>query len=269
MRLPVNGCDYFYTDEGDGPETVVFGHGYLMTHRLFAPQIAALKDRYRCIAFDWRGQGESEVTEDGYDVPNLTTDLIHLLDQLGVERCHYVGLSMGGFVGYRLALRQPELLQSLALLDTDAGAEPKSKLLKYNALLYAVRYVGWDAVINRVMPILFGRAFMKDEAREDERARWKEIITSNDRTGAYHAGKGIFSRNSVMDRIDGIKTPTLLLVGEDDVATVPEQSKKAHERMPNSELVIVPDAGHSSSAEEPEAVTEALEVFITKHSAAA
>src|SRR3954452_757348 len=117
-RLRVNNAELHYTDTGGGPETIVFAHGVLWDGRMFDAQVAALRDRYRCITFDFRGQGQSEVTASGYDMDTLAEDAAALIQTLGVAPCHFVGLSMGGFIGMRLAVRRPELIQSLMLLET-------------------------------------------------------------------------------------------------------------------------------------------------------
>lgn len=266
-RITVNGCNYFYQDVGSGPETILFGHGFLMTHRMWEHQIDALADHYRCIAFDWRGQGWSEITKDGYGVLELCEDVLELADRLDVGSCHYVGLSMGGFVGFRLLLRQPAWLTSAALLDTQAEAEDYFTRLRYEAMLITARFLGYRPVIDRVLPLFFGPAFLNDPDKQHERERWMGILQSNDREGVYRAGLGIFRRPNALPQLGAVRTPTLLLTGADDVPTPVEKARKAHEVLPNSELVVVPAAGHSSPIEQPEAVTDALRRFLHEHAA--
>jgi pimeloyl-ACP methyl ester carboxylesterase len=112
----INGTRIHHTETGSGPETIVFSHGLLMSGEMFRDQVAAFSDRYRCITFDHRGQGQSEVTESGYDMDTLAEDAAALIRELNCAPCHFAGLSMGGFVGMRLAIRHPELLKSLILL---------------------------------------------------------------------------------------------------------------------------------------------------------
>ncbi|MBF6592693.1 MAG: alpha/beta hydrolase [Ktedonobacterales bacterium] len=98
----VNGARLYYEEHGAGPETILFAHGLLWSGRMFDAQVAALRDRYRCVTFDFRGQGQSEVTRGGYDMETLTEDTAALIATLGAAPCHFAGLSMGGFVGLRL-----------------------------------------------------------------------------------------------------------------------------------------------------------------------
>ena len=266
----VNGCRYFYTDTGvpegrPNAETIVFGHGFLMTHQLFENQIEALGDEYRCIAFDWRGQGQSEVTAGGYGLWDLTDDVAALVEQLGAAPCHYVGHSMGGYVGFRLAMTRPDLLHRLALVDTRAGAEPLGKRLQYYLMLAFVRLFGYRSlVMDRVMPIMFGPAFRGDPAHRADLERWRTVIAANDRRGVFRTGVSIFSRADVLGRLPEIDTPTLLVVGEDDIATPPATARDADERLSRSELVVVPESGHSAPIEQPEAVSRALAGFFER-----
>ena len=124
-KLAVNGVELDYIDVGEGAETILFSHGFLMSKDLFAPQIAALKDRYRCVAYDHRGQAQSEVTASGYDMDTVAEDAAALIEALEIGPCHIVGLSMGGFVGMRLGARRPDLVRSLVLLDTSARVDPE------------------------------------------------------------------------------------------------------------------------------------------------
>src|SRR4029078_4522554 len=111
--IDVNGTSLYYEDTGPGStgETVVFSHGLLWGTELFAPQIAALRDRYRCLAWDHRGQGKSAVEwRNCIDMEPLAQDAAALLEHLGVKSAVFVGLSMGGFVGMRVAARRPDLV---------------------------------------------------------------------------------------------------------------------------------------------------------------
>ena len=130
-KIDINGVSIYYEDQGQGPETIVFAHGLLMSSKMFEKQIEILKEHYRCVALDFRGQGQSEVTKDGYDMDTLTTDVVELIRELDLPPCHFAGLSMGGFVGLRLGIRHPELLKSLILMNTTANEEPRENIPKY------------------------------------------------------------------------------------------------------------------------------------------
>ena len=118
-KIKVNGVELYYEDTGGiGKEVIVFSHGLLLNCRMFDAQVAALSGRFRCITYDHRGQGQSEATTSGYDMETVYEDAAQLLRALDAVPCHFVGVSMGGFVGIRIAARQPKLLQSLTLIET-------------------------------------------------------------------------------------------------------------------------------------------------------
>src|SRR5262249_12035516 len=91
-KLRVNGAELYYEDTGPGANPVVFAHGLLWSGRMFDAQVAALRGRHRCVTFDFRGQGQSDVTATGYDMETLTEDAAALIETLGIGPCHFVGL---------------------------------------------------------------------------------------------------------------------------------------------------------------------------------
>ncbi len=260
--LEVNGAKIYYEDHGTGPETILFGHSLLFNLRMFDGQINALKDRYRCVAYDFRGQGKSEVTPKGYDMDSLYKDAVAIIDQLECAPCHFLGISMGGMVSLRIAIHRSELLKSLILVDTSADIEPRENLPKYRLLNIIARWIGPWAVAGQVMPIMFGQKFLNDPERANLVKKWRQQLIQNDRIGITRAVMGVINREAVYDQIDTIVTPTLIIVGEKDIATIPEKSKRIHERIPNSKLVTIPDAGHMTPIEEPEAIILVLEEFL-------
>jgi len=261
-KLTVNGAEIYFEEHGAGPETIVFAHGVLFSGRMFDDQVNALKDRYRCLTFDFRGQGQSEVTESGYDLDTLAEDAAALIDALQCAPCHFVGLSMGGFVGLRLAIRVPHLLKSLILLETSPDPEPKEDIRRYRLLAFVARWFGTRVVVDRVMPIMFGEEFLSDPTRAKEKEQWRQRIMANDRMGITRVVKGVTSRAGAYDQLDRITIPTLIVVGEQDAVYGPANAGRMRARIRGSKLVVIPWAGHSSTIEEPAAVNAALEEFL-------
>jgi len=264
-EIEVNGARLYYEDSAmpaDGAGTIVFAHGLLWSGEMYAAQVAALSGRYRCVSFDFRGQGRSEVTAGGYDMDTLADDAAALIEALGCAPCHFAGLSMGGFIALRLAIRRPELLRSLILLETTADPEPAASARQYRLLNFIARWFGLRLVAGKVMPIMFGEKFLRDPARAAERAEWRRRAIANHRVGISRAVAGVVERDGVIDEIGQIRLPTLIVVGDQDVATVPEKSQRMQARIAGSELVVIPGAGHTSTVEEPEAVNAAIEGFL-------
>ena len=263
-RIGVDGADLHYEDTGGPAEPVVFAHGLLWSTKLFRFQHEALGGEYRCIAFDFRGQGKSQVTASGYDMDTLSRDAAQIIERLGAGPCHFVGLSMGGFVGMRLAARRPELLRSLSLLETAADAEPLLNRPKYAAMAALSRVLGFGPFVPQVERIMFGKSFLADPAREAMRRDLRAQLLGNDTTGTARAVGGVIWRKGVEDLLPGIDVPTLVLSGEEDVAVTPARSRRTAEAIRGARFQTIPRAGHSSSLENPEAVTEALRGFFAE-----
>ena len=262
-KITVNGVTLHYEEKGSGLETIVFSHSYLLDNTHFAPQIEALGDRYRCIAYDHRGHGQSQAPKDGYDMENLYNDAVALIEALNCAPCHFVGLSTGGFIGMRIGIRRPELLASLILMDTTAEAEREKNVRQFKLLMPIGRWLGWWLVINKVMSIFFAEKFLTDPGRQDEVRYWKELITSGNKKALIQFGMGIFTRASVFEELSKITTPTLVVVGEKDIARPLSEAQRTVEKIHGATLVIIPEAAHLCTIEEPAAVTEAIEEFLS------
>jgi 3-oxoadipate enol-lactonase len=266
-EVEVNGVRLHYEDVGEGPETVVFSHSYLVDSRHFAPQIEALKPRYRVLAYDHRGHGQSEKPSTGYSMETIYADGLGFLEAMKLDTpCHWIGLSTGGFVGMRLGFRRPELLRSLILMDTAASGEDTLKVLKYRAMFLAVRLFGMKPVAGSAMAALFASEFLRDPARKAERETWRSRLLDNDTRALIAFGKAIFSRDDVRDRLPAIPVPTLVVVGEQDVSTPPAKAKLLAQAIPDARLERIPRAGHLCTVEQPEAVNRVLLEFLEQHS---
>jgi 3-oxoadipate enol-lactonase len=258
----VNGVRLHYDEAGDGPETIVFSHSYLLDGRHFAPQLDALSARYRCVAYDHRGHGRSEAARSGYEMEGLYADGLGVIEALGLAPCHWVGLSTGGFVGLRLALRRPDLLRGLVLMDTSADPEPRANRLRYRAMLLLLQTFGYWPLVGAVERILYGPRFRRDPARRDERQRWRARITAHDIPAMVRFGRGIFARDGLRERLGEITVPTLVVVGEHDKATPPATARRIADGIPGARLVVIPEAGHLTTLEAPDEVNRALEEFL-------
>jgi 3-oxoadipate enol-lactonase len=260
--IRVNGVELYYESIGSGPQTVVFSHGLLMSADMFREQVRFLSSRYRVVAYDHRGQGRSDLTAREHDMDTLAADAAALIEALGVAPCHFAGLSMGGFVALRLAARRPELLRSCILLETSAEPEPPQNVSRYRMLSWALRLFGTGAVTDKVMPILFGKTFLADPARAELRAEWRGRLLAL-RRSIHKAVTGVIQRRGVQEELQEISMPTLILVGEEDVATPPPKAERIHAAIRGSRLIRIPRAGHSSPIENPSAVNAALADFLS------
>lgn len=262
--IAVNGTTLYYEDTGPGStgQTIAFAHGLLWGTELFAPQIAALRDRYRCIAWDHRGQGRSaaDPLRGSIGMELVWKDAVLLLEALGTGPVHFAGLSMGGFVAMRMAARRPDLVRSLMLLETSADPEPPENVPRYRLLATASRLLGVRALQARVAPIMLARSTLTDPSRRADIAGWQAIMAR--RRDIWRAVHGVIDRAGIHDELARITAPTLVVVGDEDVATVPAKAEAITAAIAGARLIRISRAGHSSSVEQPEAVTGALTSFL-------
>lgn len=263
--IRINDVDIYYEDSAPNDQqkpVMVFAHGLLWNTHLFDKQVEYFKDSYRCIAFDFRGQGQSEITKSGYDMDTLTEDTLALLEALKIDKCHFLGLSMGGFVAQRIAIKRPELLLSLTLLETSADPEDPKNIPQYRKLVKAIRWLGMKRVSKKVMPIMFGSSFLADKSRKADRREWLAMLQGNRKGGVVKATTGVIERLATYDQLSTIKTPTLIIVGDEDVATPYAKAERMHFAIAGSKLVVITGAGHTATVEEPEQVNKAINKFL-------
>jgi 3-oxoadipate enol-lactonase len=261
-EITANGARLHVEDSGGTGPAVIFAHGVLYSCRMWDAQIPALRSRFRCIAYDHRGQGQSEVTAAGYDMETVAEDGAALIRALGIAPVHFVGLSMGGFVGMRLAARSPELIRSLVLLDTSADPESPEALPRYRLLTFIARWLGQRPVAGSILKIMHGASMRADPARAGDLAAWRRHLVASDRTGLIRAVRGVLQRSGFRDQLSKIQVPTLVMVGEEDTATVPARSEALAAAIPGAKLVRVPLAGHMSPIDNPDFVTGQLQAFL-------
>ncbi|WP_339754712.1 alpha/beta hydrolase [Algoriphagus aquimarinus] len=256
-QINVNGVNIFYTDQGNGEETIVFSHGLLWSHKMFADQIEFLQPRFRVIAYDHRGQGQSEVTGP-FDMDTLSEDAAELIKELCVGPVHFVGLSMGGFIGMRLAARFPKLIKSLILLETSANSEPVENLPKYKTLNGIVKWLGViPPVANKVMKIMFADSWLNDPINSEKIDFWKSQLKSNKKS-VVGAVDGVIYRKGIENELGDISCPTMVIVGDEDVATTPIKAKFIQMSILKARLHRIPGAGHSSCIEKPKEINRLI-----------
>ncbi len=255
----INGAQIYFERSGEGDEVIVFSHGLLFNHHMWDAQIEHFKNKLCCIAYDHRGQGQSE-SIGNLDMDTLYEDAAALIEALCPGKpVYFVGLSMGGFVGMRLAARKSQLLKSLVLLDTSADPEPNR--LKYLLLNQVFGWGGAKLVSDKVISILFGKSSLEDSSKKSTLERWKRTIENHPRN-ITKAVAGVIHRNGVYEELSNIIIKTLVAVGDEDVATTPAKAKRIHQAISNSKFKLILKAGHSACVEQPDSVNQLIFEFI-------
>jgi pimeloyl-ACP methyl ester carboxylesterase len=243
-----------WREAGEGP-LVVFLGGLGTTRTGFDPQLVALSDRYRCVCWDPPGFGLSPGPAGGLSFPFLADAVVGLIDTLGAADAHVAGLSMGGQIALHTALRHPDRVRSLALLDTSPafglnGTDPEE--------WKALRLAGLDAgetPTSFAEPVL--RSIMAPDVSDGAVAA---AVASMQRISAegFRAAVELLPSHDVQARLGEIRTPTLVLVGDQDVETPLSYAEAIAVGIPGARLRIISDCGHISNLEAPEAVNAAL-----------
>ncbi len=263
--LDVRSARYYYEERGGGERTVVFSHGFLLDSGLFRYQMEEFSKEYRCVAFDWRGQGRSEAVPCGYEIEELYKDAVDLLKALGCKDrpCVWVGVSMGGFVGMRLAARNPDLVKGVVLAETGATKEKPLKKLVWSLMTVVFRVVGPSAISGGVKRVLFSSHSMDKPFVKEYERKWSEWARDRRKRDALvHTAWAIFNRPDFTRELENIKVPTLIVVGEEDRARPYEEALQMHRAIEGSRLVVIPKAGHSSPIENPEEFNRHLREFL-------
>lgn len=256
----VNGRRLGYEDTGgDGP-AVIFSHGLLMDREMFAPQVEALRGEFRCVAWDARGHGESDDALEPFTYWDSAEDMFALAEQMGIERAFLVGMSQGGFLSLRAALRRPEFVLGLVLIDTQAGEEEPEMVQQNQAMAHVVKEHGLNDDLAEIIAALIMSPGYAGNAHWIEKWKARDLEHTDMILTALH------EREDIHDRLAEITQPALVIHGDVDAAIPLGKAQALANGLANCEgLVVVPGAGHASNLSHPEPVNAALGDFLRRH----
>jgi pimeloyl-ACP methyl ester carboxylesterase len=212
------------------------------------------------LAVDLRDHGRSEGPPKGWTLEQAAREVEQVVRELDARPVHVVGLSMGGMIGLRWALREPSSVRSLALLSTSAEAEPRAWLHK--AMTEAVR-VGGRPATRLLVPYAVRQMFSEDVRGTSEADTWRQRIVAMEPGALYRAGQAVFDRGSILDRVDGVDVPALVVVGEHDDAVPPDHGHRLADAL-DADVSQIPDAGHVLPVERPTQVGDELVHFLRR-----
>jgi len=218
----------------------------------------ALSERFTTLTIDPPGHGRSGPVRRAFSLEDCADAAREVLDALSIERASWAGLSFGGMTGMRFALRHPGRLDRLALLDTSADREPRRKLPSYAVMSAVARRIGAiGPLVDRIEPLFFTKETR--QRRRDLVEPFREQLVRMDPESIGHAVDAvIFRRADIRPQLGSIRAPTLVLVGDEDVATPPSCALDIADRIAGSRLIEIGGAAHLSPLERPRAVGRAL-----------
>lgn len=240
----------------DAP-TVVLSNPLGSTLAVWDRQVPELSRVARVVRYDIRGHGASPVPDGPYDIDDLADDVVALLDRLGLDRVHYVGLSLGGMTGMRMAARNPQRIDRLALLSTSTRLPPAEQ---WHARAATVRTKGTSAVAEAVVGRWYTRGF--HQRHPDRIAAAIRTVSSTPPEGYASCCQALATMDLRGD-LSAISAPTLAVAGSDDPATPPPHLEAIVEGVQRGRLLVVSDAAHLANDEQPDVVTPALVEHLT------
>lgn len=261
MKAQANGISINYTLDGPAGAPVVTMSNSLATNLgMWEPTLPALTREFRVLRYDTRGHGATDAPRGAYTLDQLADDALALLRALGIQRTHWVGLSLGGMIGQTLALKAPEALISLSLCDTSSRLPADAKPM-WDERIRTAEAKGMEALVDSTLTRWFTAPFR--EKKKDVVDRVATMIRTTPVAGYVGCCQAISALN-LTDRLSAIKLPTVVIVGEDDPGTPVAASRVIADNIKGARLEIIPSAAHLSNLEQPEAFNRALSGFLTK-----
>jgi 3-oxoadipate enol-lactonase len=225
------------------------------TMELWAPNLASWSERFCVLRYDQRGHGRCQAPDGPYSVKELGQDFLELLDELGIERVSFCGLSFGGATGMWLAANTPERVDRLVLACTSARFGEPDYWLERAA---RVREGGVETIADSVLARWFTPRFAAERA--DVVERFRRLLVETPREG-YAASCEAIAAWDFRDGLTAIRAPTLVVAAAKDPATPPEHARLLADRIPGAKLTILPDAAHLANVEQ----AEAFSALVTEH----
>jgi len=253
----VNGITISYHDSGGTGPVIVFSHGFLMDSSMFDPQVAELTPDYRVITWDERGFGGTPATAP-FSYWDSTADLLALLDHLGIESAVLGGMSQGGFISLRAALKAPDRVRALVLIDSQAGLENPESVPAYEQMEQIWMEQGPAPVQDVVAAIILG----PPDGPVDY-APWFAKWAAADRDGFRLAFRCLVDRDDITERLGEINCPALIIHGTADAAIPMERAEVVRDGLAGpATLVQVEGGSHAANLSHPEQVSAAIADFL-------
>ncbi len=259
----VDGARVHYLDTGTGEPALVLLHAFPLHAGMWAPQLEHLSARRRVIAPDFLGFGGSDAPDSmfRYTMLGYADLLAGLLDHLGLERVALGGLSMGGYVAFAFLRQYPERVSALVLADTRAAADTTAAFDRRTDQQDQVARIGTTALIEVLIAGL-----LSDHTRASRLDLVEQVrrLMGNPAAGFIGALEAMKHRPDATGELAGITVPTLVVVGEDDALSPPDEARAMRDAISGSELAVLPRAGHLSNLEAAEEFNAALTDFLSR-----
>ena len=259
MKFLGNGISIEYELFGpEGAPTVVVSHSLASSLIMWAPQLPPLALKFQVLCYDTRGHGGTAAPAGKYTLDMLGDDAMALMDGLGLHKVHWVGLSMGGMIGQNIALREAGRFNSLTLCDTAAYMPPDGQA-SWDERIGIVSEQGMEPLADPTMERWFTAGYLAGKPSSVDAIRKQFLATAPaGYMGCCHALKTL----DYLEQLPGIITPTMIIVGAEDMGTPVSASEAMQARIPNAQLVVLEEAAHLSNIEQAEGFNAAMMGFL-------
>ena len=259
MKFLGNGISIKYELFGpEGAPTVVVSHSLASSLIMWAPQLPPLALKFQVLCYDTRGHGGTAAPAGKYTLDMLGDDAMALMDGLGLHKVHWVGLSMGGMIGQNIALREASRFNSLTLCDTAAYMPPDGQA-SWDERIGIVSEQGMEPLADPTMERWFTAGYLAGKPSSVDAIRKQFLATApTGYMGCCHALKTL----DYLEQLPGIITPTMIIVGAEDMGTPVSASEAMQARIPNAQLVVLEEAAHLSNIEQAEGFNAAMMGFL-------
>jgi len=254
----VNRHDLYFEDSGGNRPALLFSHGFLLDHSMWAAQVKAFSAEFRCITWDERGHGMSDCLGP-FDYYDSASDALGILDQLGIQKATLIGMSQGGFLSMRAAVKAPDRVKALVLIDTAAGLFSDEVLAGYRAIADAWLSQGpVGEIATNMAALLFGPKYKADI--------WMAKWQAKPPCESAHPWETVLNRDDFMPQLKQIGCPSLVIHGSKDEAFDLETAKGLRDNLGDcKELVVIRGAAHAPNVTHPKQVNDALAKFFKKY----
>lgn len=261
IAVQANGITFNCRIDGrEGAPWLVFSNSLATDLTLWDNQAGLLGDRFQILRYDTRGHGRTEATAPPYSFDLLTDDAVGLLDAVGIDRVHWVGLSLGGSTGIAMALNHGDRLLSLAVCDSRSQADP-AFVAAWDDRISVIDTGGMEAIVEPTIKRWFTPPFLQEGRAVCDRVR--NMIRNTSREGFTGCSRALQALDFER-RLGELTLPVMFLVGSQDTACPPEAARAMHARVPGSQCVIVDPASHISNLENPSQFNAALEAHLKR-----
>jgi pimeloyl-ACP methyl ester carboxylesterase len=261
MKIQVGNTQLNVEDHGSGSPLLLI-HGFPLNLEMWRPQIESLSASSRVIALDQRGHGQSPPTPGPYPIDLLANDCAAVLESLGVQSPAVIcGHSMGGYISFAFYRRFPHRVSGLILAATRAGADTDQARAKREKAVAETEMKGTQPVLDNMLPILLAPDTYQEKPELVQAV--DQILSKTSAKGMLSALQGMKARPDSKETLGKIRVPTLIIHGLEDQIITMDESRTMHTEIQNSQLEIIPDAGHLPNLEQPSVFNRSVASFLS------